>query len=431
MRKPLHPRRRATLFSTAAAALMSTLTLTGAAGAQDVVQLKFRQFDPPTEIAGLIAAVDAWNAKNPKIQVKLETMGGGDTLAQLAREVPAGAGPDVQQLAFVWTRDLARSKLLMDLDPLIKEAPPGNGGIGDFLAPELATLDGKIYGIPWSADTFAVAYRSDLLTAAGVKFPDSWADLATAAKALSNKSGQHGFCFPAGSAPDGGMWILANYYLWSNGTTLLEEATPGQWKVSVSAEALAGAMDYFKAFFTSGSTPESLITVNAWGDPELVGGLGRGDCAMAFFPPQTFRAAQGQSKSPLMTAPIPKGSVKRISHMGGRALGINPNTKHPKEAWAFLRYLAGPETFKTYNQYPAQRSLIASLAFPPAEQGYLEMLPLAQTFERYISSPIPVSSMTALVNREFGAVFSGQRTSKAAADAVVAELQKLLVRGKN
>src|SRR6478735_6084891 len=182
------------------------------ASAQEAVQLKFRQFDPPGEIGGLVAAVDAWNASHPKIQVKLETMGGGDTLAQLAREVPAGAGPDVQQLAFVWTRDLARSKLLLDLSPLVAAAAPG-AGVNDFLATELATLDGKLYGLPWSADTFSMAYRPDLLQAAGVTFPDTWEQLATAAKALSTKSGQHGFCFPAGSSPDSGMWILANYYL--------------------------------------------------------------------------------------------------------------------------------------------------------------------------------------------------------------------------
>ncbi|MGO7638822.1 extracellular solute-binding protein, partial [Rhizobium leguminosarum] len=60
-----------------------------------------------------------------------------------------------------------------------------------------------------------------------------------------------------------------------------------------------------------------------------------------------FRAAQKQSDKPLLTAPIPKGTDKRISHLGGRALGINPNTKHHKEAWEFVKYLVGPETFKT------------------------------------------------------------------------------------
>ena len=96
-----------------------------------------------------------------------------------------------------------------------------------------------------------------------------------------------------------------------------------------------------------------------------------------------------------------------------------------------MRYLVSQDTFKTYNQYPAQKSLLAALTFPENEQGYVQMLPLAQTFERYISSPIAVSSMTAVINREFGAVFSGQRTAEEASQAVLTELQDLLARGKN
>lgn len=400
----------------------------GATWAQDRIELTFRQFDPPTEIAGLEAAVDAWNAANPDIQVKLETMSGADTLAQLAREVPAGTGPDVQHLAFVWTRDLARSGLLLELDPLIGAEAPG-AGIEDFLALDLAELDGTVYGIPWSADTFAMAHRPDLLEAAGVTtFPDDWEALAAAAETLSG-DGQFGFCFPAGSAPDSGMWILANYHLWSNGGTLIDQSADGAWEVVATADDVAATMRYFDSFFRNGSTPESLITVNSWGDPELVGGLGRGDCAITFFPPQTFRAAQGQSEAPLMTAMIPAGSEKRISHLGGRALGINPNTEHREAAWSFVRYLVSPETFATYNQYPAQKSVLGELEFPAEEQGYVEMLPLAQTFERYISSPAPVSSMSALINREFGAVFSGQRTPEEAGEIVVQELNEILERG--
>jgi len=414
------------------AALMSTclVALSAPSLAQDQVNLIFRQFDPPTETAGLQAAIDAWNANNANIQVRMETMAGGDTLAQLAREVPAGAGPDIQHMAFVWTRDLAKSNLLLDLGPLIEAEAPG-AGIDDFLALDLAKLDGKIYGMPWSADTFAMAYRPDLLDAAGVKLPDTWDELTTAAKSLSNGDGQFGLCFPAGSSPDSGMWTLVNYYLWSNGSTLIDETSPGVWEITATAGEIAAAMTYFNNFFASGTAPESLITVNSWGDPELIGGLGRGDCAITFFPPQTFRAAQGQSEKPLLTGMIPAGHEKRISHLGGRALGINPNTKHPKEAWAFVRYLLSPETFKTYNQYPAQKSVLDTLDFPENERGYVDMLPLAQTFERYISSPIAVSSMTGLINREFGAVFSGQRTPAEASQVVVDELQTLLTRGKS
>lgn len=414
------------------AALLTTciVSLSAPSLAQEQVNLVFRQFDPPTETAGLQVAIDAWNAANPTIQVRMETMAGGDTLAQLAREVPAGAGPDVQHMAFVWTRDLAKSNLLLDLGSLIEAEAPG-AGIDDFLALELATLDGNVYGMPWTSDTFAMAYRPDLLEAAGVSLPDTWDELTTAAAALSRGDGQFGLCFPAGSSPDSGMWTLVNYYLWSNGSTLVDETAPRAWEVVASAEDIAGAMRYFNQFFASGTAPESLITVNSWGDPELIGGLGRGDCAITFFPPQTFRAAQGQSEMPLETGMIPAGSEKRVSHLGGRALGINPNTKHPEEAWAFVRYLLSQETFKTYNQYPAQVSVLDTLDFPANEQGYVDMLPQAQTFERYISSPVAVSSMTGLINREFGAVFSGQRSPEEASQVVLDELQTLLERGKS
>ncbi|QRM47262.1 sugar ABC transporter substrate-binding protein [Rhizobium sp. BG4] len=421
--------RIASAILAAGVATLSAVMLAGNALSQEKIELVFRQFDPPTEIAGLIAAVDAWNSSHPDVQVKLQTMTGGDTLAQLAREVPAGAGPDVQQLAFVWTRDLAKSKLLLDLDPLIKSAAPA-AGIDDFLAVDLAKLDGKLFGVPWTADTFSMAYRPDLLQASSVEgFPDTWQALADAAKKLTNGD-QYGFCFPAGSSPDSGMWILANYYLWSNGATLVNQDGSGKWTVSVTPEQLTQTIDYFNKFFVDATAPENLITVNAWGDPELVGGLGRGDCAITFFPPQTFRAAEKQSEKPLLTAPIPQGSAKRVSHLGGRALGINPNSKHQQEAWEFVQYLTGPETFKTYNQYPAQKSLLSKLQFPATEQGYVAMLPVAQTFERYISSPIPVSSMTALINREFGAVFSGQREPEEAASIIIKELNDLLARGK-
>ena len=132
-----------------------------------------------------------------------------------------------------------------------------------------------------------------------------------------------------------------------------------------------------------------------------------------------------------MTAMIPKGAKTRISHLGGRALGINPNSKHSAEAWQFVRYLVSAETFKTYAQYPAQKSILKTLNFPAAEKGYVDMLPLATTFERYISSPVRVTSMQTAVNKAFGSVYSGQRKPDEAAEGLIAELKTLLARGPN
>jgi multiple sugar transport system substrate-binding protein len=132
----------------------------------------------------------------------------------------------------------------------------------------------------------------------------------------------------------------------------------------------------------------------------------------------------------LATGPIPRGPETRISHLGGRTLVINPNSQHPEEAWEFLTYLVGAETFETYAEFPAQQSLLAELEFAEGEEGYVEQLPHAITFYTYISSPLTVTFMADTATREFGAVFSGQKTTEqAAADlvaAIDAELQRVL-----
>lgn len=411
------------------------LAVVPTAAQDESVELLFRQFDPPTEIAGLQQAVDAWNGSHLEIQVRLETVPLSEAQNQYVREAQAGGGPDVQHLAFVWTRDLGRSGLLMPLDEMLRASPPG-AGLEDFLATDLAQLDGVTYGLPWTVDTNAMAYRPDLLEAAGITaFPDTWDEFQTAAERLTadtdgdGRTDQYGFCFPAGSGPDGTMWFIANYYLWSNGKYFVQEDGAGGWEVGVTAEDVAGAMSYFNTFFERGITPRSLVAVNSTGDPEILGGLGRGDCAVTFLTPQTFRAAQEQSESPLRTAPIPRGSVTRISHLGGRTLGINPNSEHPAEAWEFVKYLTSQEVFQTYDQYPAQRSLLDALTFPEGEEGYVEMLPQAITFERYISSPARVSSLWEATNRQFGAVYSGQRPPAEAGADLVADLAELLARG--
>ena len=231
-------------WSRAAVAAGFASLLCVAAAKAETVELIFRQFDPPGEIAGLVAAVDAWNASHKDIHVTLQTVTGGDAQAQYVREVPAGGGPDIEHMAFVWTRDLGRSKLLLPLDDLIKANPPG-AGIDDFLALDLAKFDGKTFGVPWTADTIVLAYRPDLLQKAGITaFPDTWDDFQAAAKKLSSGN-QYGFCFPGGSGPDGGMWFLANYFLWSNGSTLLQETAPGKWELGTTAADVAKAMTYF------------------------------------------------------------------------------------------------------------------------------------------------------------------------------------------
>lgn len=403
-----------------------------AAGEPGVVQLTFRQNDPPAEVAGLMEAIADWNRENPGIQVRTENVPWADALNQFIREGQASGGPDVLQVAFVWTADLGRGELIMNLDDIVRRSPPG-AGIDDFLGTDLGEVEGSLFGIPWTVDTFVMVYRPDLFAEVGVTaFPDTWEAFYRAVRDLTRDTtgdgriNQYGFGFPAGSASGGGMWFLANYYLWSNGSTFVEQRADGTWQIGTTASEVAETMRYFNRFFSEGLTPASLIGVSSWGDPELTGGLARGDLAIGFFAPQTFRAAQSQSDLPLATAMIPRGSERRISHLGGRALAINANTKHPEESWQFLKYLISRNVFERYEQFPAQETLLGELVFPEGEQGYADQLPHAITFKQYIESPAPVSGLWDATNREFGAVFSGQKSIDRAAADLLAAMERLL-----
>ena len=400
----------------------------------ETIELVFRQNDTPNEIGEHLSnAVTEWNTTHPDIHVTLETLPWASALEQYVRESQAGAGPDILQLAFVWTRDLAKSGLVMNLTPYLETSPPGKG-IDDFLGVDLGEYEGGVYGVPWSVDTFAMAYRPDLLEKAGVEFPDTWADFPTVAKKLTTdtdgdgRTDQYGFCFQGGSGPSSGMWFLANYYLWSHGQTFIQEKDDGTYEIGVTPAELASAMTYFNAFFTEKVTPESMIAIDSYGDPEYTSSLGRGDCSILFLPPAAFRAAQRQSKQPLATAPDPKGSVGRLSHMGGRALAINPNSEHPDEAWEFLKFLTTKDFYAEYyaSYFPPQKSLLEDMDFPKDLQGYVKQLPHAITFNTYIVAPPPVSAMSNVTNREFGAVYSGQKDEAQAAADLLAEMEKLL-----
>jgi multiple sugar transport system substrate-binding protein len=392
----------------------------GDSGTGETVHLVFRQFDPASEVTGLQKAVDAWNAKHPDIQVDMQTLS-PNNVQQFAREANSGSGPDVAQVAFADVAFLAKPKILTSLDALEKKSPVP-GGTENLLATDMTTVDGKSWALPWTADTMALVYRPDSLKDAGIsKPPTTWEQLAKDATKISKDSGGKtaGFCFGASGAAGATQWFALNYYLWSHDATLVQKSSSGDWKPGVSKGDLADAIDFFDGLFASGATPKSFQSVNDYSDPSIATGMATGSCAMTYEPPQTFRALAATAKDQVTTAPMPSGLTDGATHLGGRALALNRNSKHPEQAWEFMKYLVSATTFKTYAQYPASSATLDKLDVPESEKGFTEQLPHSRSFARYIGSAMPIASMQQLVNQELSAVYSGQKSSDAAAGAIL------------
>ena len=396
-------------------------------------EISFRYNDP--DFATIEEALKVFEEQNPDIKVELQRIAWPDARTQFLREAAVGTGPDVAHVAFVWPLELGRAGAVRTLNGAV-EAGGLPSSFDEFIATDLArSPDGEIYAIPWTTDTFTIAYNTELLEEAGVAVPTTWEELQSASRTIFEKTGKTGFGFPAGSAALNTIWFLANYYWWSNGATLVELGEDGKYGLGVSEEMIAETIDYFNSFLGEGGNPKANITGSNWSDPAVMEAMASGEQAIGFFPPgtlreivSTYQERTGGEETPFRTTTVPKGSTGGISHVGGRSLAINVNSEHPEEAWKLIEFLSSAEFFEDHLkvQLPAQEPLLQELEFGPELAGYTEQLPNARSWGDYANPYTPIGSMQAEAGREFGAVFVGEKTSAQAAASLVESIEDML-----
>src|SRR5690606_38505401 len=110
-------------------------------------------------------------------------------------------------------------------------------------------LDGETYGIPVGANTLALYYTADILTAAGVDPATitDWASLDAALKKIS-ESGKRGITFAGINTEEGSFQFLP--WFWGSGAQLSELNSP---------EAVE-ALELWKGWLDAGYAPNSVIT---------------------------------------------------------------------------------------------------------------------------------------------------------------------------
>jgi multiple sugar transport system substrate-binding protein len=424
------------MFNAARILLLSLLAaapLMGQAHAQTTITFRFN--DP--ESTQIRQALDEFEKKNPDIKVTLQRVSWGDAQGQYLREAAVGSAPDVAQVAQVWTRAFGNAGALRPLDDLIKRDGIGVAGWDNFAARDLAQgADGKVYGIPWTVDTFAMIYNKDLFAEAGYQtFPKTWDDLRKASLAIFKKTGKGGWAFPAGSCGTPGIWFYLNFYWWSKGHALIDKGADGKFFINITADQIAEGFDYFNQYLKEGDDPKSMLSVCLWGAPEVVEGMASGNIAVASVPDSvavqivnTYKQRNPGKAVPLAAAPHPSGSAM----LGGRMLVISANSKNPEAAWKLVQFLSQPDpTFTTYynNYVQAQKPLLNYTRLPEEiTQGFSEQIKQSRSWGPYGTGPVAIPFMWNAMGRAAGSVFIGEKTSKVAAaelhDLIAKELAK-------
>jgi multiple sugar transport system substrate-binding protein len=239
---------------------------------------------------------------------------------------------DVFDLDVIWPAEFAQAGYLMPLDRLIQQ---DGIAMDKYIkgAVQAGNFNGQQWALPKFIDTGLLFYRKDLVK----DVPKTWDDLLKQASELKGKEGtQFGYLMQAKQYEG----LVCNFveFAASYGGKILDDK--GQVAVN-SPETIKGLKKMIE-IVKSDVVPKNITTFT---EPESHTAFIEGQSAFIRNWPYQYALAQDKAQSKIVdkvgVAPLPAGDKGSAATLGGWMSGINKNTKHPKEAWEFLKFMVG------------------------------------------------------------------------------------------
>ncbi|MFF2527969.1 extracellular solute-binding protein [Brevibacillus sp. NPDC058079] len=284
-----------------------------------------------------VKLVEAFQKANPNIEIEIREMPAdtGQSHDQYVTMFSAQSSEiDVFDLDVIWPAEFAQAGYLLPLDRLMEQ-----DGVetGKYIkgAMDAGNFGGQQWTMPKFIDAGLLFYRKDLVTEA----PKTWDDLIAQAKATKGKGGtKFGYLMQAKQYEG----LVCNFveFSASYGGKILDE----QGKVAVNNPATIKGLKKMIEVVKSDFVPTNITTFM---EPESHTAFLEGQAPFIRNWPYQFALAQDQAQSKIVDqvaiAPLPAGDAGSAAALGGWMGGINKFSKHPKEAWEFLKFMTGPE----------------------------------------------------------------------------------------
>jgi multiple sugar transport system substrate-binding protein len=144
-----------------------------------------------TWIPGIEDVVAVWNAKNPNIQVKVQTgpNGNGGTYQNFFNQLKAGNAPDLGHVEYDAMPGFRVQDGLVDLGGCDIVAKSKDQFVDWTWNQVSFGEEGHAYGVPQDAGPMALFYREDLFAKAGIAIPATWDEYAAAAEKVKAAGG--------------------------------------------------------------------------------------------------------------------------------------------------------------------------------------------------------------------------------------------------
>lgn len=268
-----------------------------------------------------------YTESHPNVEIKFVNVELGDSTGQIALDGPAGVGADL----FAAPHD--------KLGELVNGGHVAPTANADVVAKEVLgacskalTYEGKMYGYPVSAETYALFYNKDLIAEKDV--PKSWDALAKWAIDFNKKNpDKRGFVMDVGNA------YYSIVFTTENGNRIFGSTGADTSTTYLNNNDAVNGMKFFQSLRNALDVPAADLSTGVC-DAAFQGG----QAAMHITGPWNVKnfvdAGLNFGVAPLPS--LPGDTVPAASFSGTRAMFVSSYSDHPEEAADFAQFLISP-----------------------------------------------------------------------------------------
>lgn len=393
---------------------------TGApAASSSQTHLKFLAMEYDTNTRPFMDKIkQQFEAANPDIKLDVEVVDWNLGKDKLATLVAANNAPDLANVATLWVPEYVQLDVLEPLDSYLSSDMRDR-----FLPITLhgAEYQGKLYGLPIAVSARALYYNKDILAAAKVQPPTTWAELVKVARKCTDPAkGVYGFGLQGSKVETDVYWY---YFLWANkGEILTPDGKEAAFNSPAGVEALQFVTDLV---YKEKCTEPEPTAYDREGLQEMFKG---GKLAMTITGPWFWKMLKKDVPDlHYGVAPIPGNKQQKTMAVTDNLIMFK-SCKDKQAAWKFIEFFYKPELrqewAETFGMIPELKEVAAS--------DFVKQSPEWTTFIKLLDSGVfvPLHPRWTAIAKEIEVgvqeALLKQKTPKEALDAAKQRVDALL-----
>lgn len=307
-------------------------------------------------------AGQAYTKTHPNVTIKYVNVELGDAVTQIALDGPAGVGPDL----FAAPHDRLGSLVSGGHVLPTANASAITAAVLDSCAKAL-TYNGKMYGYPVSAETYALFYNKKLINEKDV--PKTWEELAAWSKNFNAKNpGKYGFVMDVGS----GYYTIV--FTTADGNRLFGPDGTDTNNTNINSNASIKGMKFFQSMRSALNVPAADLDTST-----ADAAFQSGSAAMhitGLWNVKPFEDA-GIDFGVTTLPALPGDKNPCASFSGTRAMFVSAYTDYPDEANDFAAFLVSEEMQKLRFDCTGTVPSISVRVASPYLSGFMQQLQYA------------------------------------------------------